>query len=157
MKSTSFKEQNIIFAENQDEYQSLPAFSDTENGAVTSCWEITDEEIEILKKTKKIYIRSLTFNQPLQPLFASVKRIDMFSRIGFQSGQKYIFHLHKITADGSTPKDGQLIKIIDFEQADDKSTKVFYSLLNGNNEAAHSSLFFYNDSEMAMNLELIED
>ena len=99
MKAIPFKEQNVVYAENQDEYQSLPAFSDTENGTVTSCWELTDEEFKILKKTKKLYIRSLTFNQPLQPLFASAKRSDIFCRLGFTTGQKYIFHQHSLLPD----------------------------------------------------------
>ena len=155
MKSISFKEQNTVFAENQEEYQNLPAFNDTDHGTVTSCWELSDEEIEILIKTKKLYVRSMTFNNPLQPLFLSVKRSDIFAKVGFQTDQKYIFHQHSIISDGTTPDDGQVIKITNFQE-DEIGTKVFYFLIDGNKEIEHETLFFYNDSEMAMNLELIE-
>ena len=67
MKIIKMKEQNCTYAENQPEYLPLPAHR-SEEGIVTSCWELSDEEMEILLKTKKIYLQVLTFNKPLQPV-----------------------------------------------------------------------------------------
>ena len=42
MKPIKFKEQNTTFAENQPEYQQLPAFkNDSLQGEVISCWKLT--------------------------------------------------------------------------------------------------------------------
>ncbi|OGU55427.1 MAG: hypothetical protein A2V66_16760 [Ignavibacteria bacterium RBG_13_36_8] len=71
MKPIKFKGSNIVFAENQPEYLSLPAHK-AEGGTVTSCWGLTfRERIKILLKGK-LYFSVLTFNQPLQPQLPSV-------------------------------------------------------------------------------------
>ena len=66
MKPISFKSQNIIFAEHQDEYLSLPAHR-TGDGIVTSCWGMTWKERFCVLFTGKIYTQLLTFNTPLTP------------------------------------------------------------------------------------------
>ena len=69
-----FEQQNVVFAENQEEYLPLPArVYRNEVGEVVSCWEFTDEEIELIIKNKCVYISSMTFNQPLQPLRVTAK------------------------------------------------------------------------------------
>jgi len=67
MKPVKFDEQNMVFGENQKEYGDLPAFRDRE-GQVITCWELEDGELEQIQKTGKVYLRQLTFNQPLQPV-----------------------------------------------------------------------------------------
>lgn len=67
MKPIEFPEQNVIFAKDQPEYQPLPAHKD-ELGIVTTCWELSPEERQILISNGKIYLQLMTFNQPLQPV-----------------------------------------------------------------------------------------
>lgn len=70
MKPIKFEQSNIVFGENQqEEYIPLPAHhaKDT-SGTVTTCWELSPEEIEQVKKEGKIYLRMLTFYSPLQPV-----------------------------------------------------------------------------------------
>ncbi|RKT01084.1 hypothetical protein [Chryseobacterium defluvii] len=78
MKAIEFKEQNVVFAENQPEYLSLPAFK-SEEGDVVTCWELSDEEIEKIKETKNIFLAIKTFNHPLQPIFITVDRKELFT------------------------------------------------------------------------------
>jgi len=69
MKPIKFKQSNVTYAENQEEYQDLPAHHAGDiQGTVTSCWELTPEEIDQVKESGKIYLQLLTFNSPLQPI-----------------------------------------------------------------------------------------
>jgi hypothetical protein len=67
MKAVEFREQNKIYAKDQAEYKKLPVHYKV-NGECISCWELTDEEIDIIRETKRVYVSQLTFNAPLQPL-----------------------------------------------------------------------------------------
>jgi hypothetical protein len=62
-----FPGRNVIFAENQPEYNPLPAIRN-EDGEVIICFGIDAVDLERIKQTKCIYLKVLTFNQPLQPL-----------------------------------------------------------------------------------------
>tara|TARA_R110002020_G_scaffold475112_1_gene708608 strand:+ start:4485 stop:4745 length:261 start_codon:yes stop_codon:yes gene_type:complete len=75
MKPVSFKGQNVVFAKDQPEYQPLPALK-MPDGEVITCWELSDQEIEDVTKTKRIYLQQLTFNQPLQPVIIHVNLED---------------------------------------------------------------------------------
>lgn len=65
-KITDNLETNVVIAEHQDEYNSLPAHV-TYTGVVAFAYELSDEEIEQIKKTKRVYVSMLTFGNPLQP------------------------------------------------------------------------------------------
>lgn len=73
MTPVKFKGHNVVFAENQPEYNSLPAHVDTENGVVVTCWELTENEREAFLKDGRIYLQQITFNQPLQPILPTVE------------------------------------------------------------------------------------
>lgn len=76
MKPIPFEGQNVVIAENQDEYHSLPAFIDQRQGCVTFCYELTlDERIEVMNNGK-VWVRLLTFNNPMQPIAMSIKKED---------------------------------------------------------------------------------
>jgi hypothetical protein len=80
MKAIKFKHQNIVFAENQPEYQQLPALKlDTKEGQVISCWKLNFLERVIILFTGKMWVSLMTFNKPLTPTFLSVKRKDVYS------------------------------------------------------------------------------
>lgn len=80
MKAITFSQVNLNWAENQDEYNTLPAYvggndeNDTEKGNISSvhCFELTDTEVANIVVNKKIWHRAATFGGSLQPfnLFA---------------------------------------------------------------------------------------
>lgn len=67
MSPIEFEGCNVVYAKYQPEYLSLPAKIDPE-GNVTTCWELSDEEIKLLIETKKLFIDMMTFNKPLMPI-----------------------------------------------------------------------------------------
>lgn len=72
MKPIKFKGHNVTFAENQKEYQPLPALKvPSPEGQVIFCMELEDEEILDLVRTGHLWIGVLTFNNPLQPIMLS--------------------------------------------------------------------------------------
>ncbi len=71
MIAKEFPQQNIVIAENQDEYNSLPALV-SEDGAVTCCFQLDEAEIKQVKETGEIWLTVLTFGRPLQPINTSV-------------------------------------------------------------------------------------
>lgn len=78
MKPVEFEGQNTVFAKDQPQYLPLPAHFDAD-GWVTSCWGLSDEEVAKIISTKKLWMTSLTFKQPLQPFMITVDRPDHIS------------------------------------------------------------------------------
>lgn len=72
MKPIETKETNCTYAEHQPEYLPLPAHRD-EKGIVTTCWELSFEELAEICLTKKIYLQTLTFCKPYQPVKMTVE------------------------------------------------------------------------------------
>lgn len=73
MNPVKFEGVNVQFADEQPEYNALPALHrKDENGTVVTAWQLSDEELEQLRKTKTIYLQVLTFYKPLQPVFLTV-------------------------------------------------------------------------------------
>jgi len=71
MKSVEFKEVNVRIAEDQPEYETLPAFHNKDEGSITFCFELDPDELEQVGKTGRIFIKQLTFNNPMQPIAGS--------------------------------------------------------------------------------------
>ncbi len=67
MKPIEFPGHNVVMGKNQPEYLPLPALK-MPDGEVITCWELTDEELEKVKESHRIYLSQLTFNRPLQPV-----------------------------------------------------------------------------------------
>ena len=67
-----FEQCNTVYAKDQPEYQPLPAYK-SPSGTVVSCWELTEEDIQRIIRTRKLYISMLTFNQPLQPILPTTE------------------------------------------------------------------------------------
>lgn len=63
----------VIYAEDQPEYIQLPAirFPGTE-GLVVTRWTFTNEERDAIDAGADLFLGTMTFNQPLQPLILSV-------------------------------------------------------------------------------------
>ena len=65
MSPERFAESNTTFAESQPEYIPLPAWTDGRE--VISCWRLTWRERVVLLLGGRLWHRTLTFGQPLQP------------------------------------------------------------------------------------------
>jgi len=77
MKPIEFKGHNVVFGKDQPEYQPLPALR-LEDGTVITCWELSEEDLEKIRLSKKIYLEQLTFNRPLQPILLKSNLEDGF-------------------------------------------------------------------------------
>lgn len=71
-------EKNV--SERQPQYQTIPALPIESElpGTILTRWEITDEELEVLRETRSIYLYVATFNNPLQPVYLTVKTPNVF-------------------------------------------------------------------------------
>lgn len=68
MKPIEFEGSNCVYAEEQEEYLSLPAYKHGDNqGSVSACWKVTFREKLKILFTGKIYITLLSFGKPLTP------------------------------------------------------------------------------------------
>lgn len=77
MKAIKFKEQNVVFAENQPEYLPLPAYKE-DSGEVIFCESLSfSERIRVLFTGKIIWVSLLTFNKPLTSSFFTTKKSDV--------------------------------------------------------------------------------
>ena len=76
MKPVAFVGHNIVFAEDQPEYQSLPAYKSLSDpqGRALFCWHFTLRERLQLLLHGRVWHEVLTFNKPLQPQRLSVKK-----------------------------------------------------------------------------------
>lgn len=80
MKPIKFKHQNTVFAENQNEYISLPALKlDTPKGEVVTCWRLSFRERITVLFSGKIWMCLWSFNKPLTPSMLSVDRKELYS------------------------------------------------------------------------------
>jgi len=73
MKPIEFTESMYVLAapKNQEkEVDPLPVYSDKQK--CISCWELTDEEIEIIKKTKRVYLGVLS-GKTQPPVFLTIQ------------------------------------------------------------------------------------
>ena len=81
MKPIEFKDQNVVFAKDQPEYQPLPALRlSTPEGEVISCWKMSFKERLKVLFTGKVWLSLMSFNKPLTPSFMSVNRKDVYSK-----------------------------------------------------------------------------
>jgi len=85
MKPVPFKEQTHIIAENQEPYLPLPALIESD-GNILTCWKLSFVERLAILFSGRVWIQTLTFHKPLQPIQASVKNpIRNFSMWGILS------------------------------------------------------------------------
>lgn len=79
MKAIDFPEVNTRIAENQPQYETIPAHvAGNEEGEVTMCFELSDEERKQVAETGCIWLSFLTFNQPFQPIHCSCLKPEQF-------------------------------------------------------------------------------
>ena len=72
MKAIEFEGHNVKIAENQPEYETLPALLNKQEGSMTFCFELDAVELEQVKKTGKIWLKQLTFGRAMQPIAGTI-------------------------------------------------------------------------------------
>lgn len=80
MKPIKFDGANAVFGANQPEYQPLPAerVGNPYVGQIITCWELSPDELEKIKETGQIWLSTLTFRNPLQPVFLSAEKPGVY-------------------------------------------------------------------------------
>jgi len=82
MKPIKFEEANVVFGAEQDEYNNLPAHRTSDNVvAVTSCWQLTDEELAVINETKCIWNSQWTFGNPYSPTLLTVNKEEVIEEV----------------------------------------------------------------------------
>lgn len=66
MTPIDFPECNTVYAKDQPQYLPLPTYR-APDGEVISCWQLSWRECFRLLLTRRLWLRQLTFNTPLQP------------------------------------------------------------------------------------------
>lgn len=61
---------NVEIAKDSQIYNAIP--SNVCNGIVAYSFELSDRDIELINKNRKIYLLSVTFGQPMQPMNISL-------------------------------------------------------------------------------------
>lgn len=71
MRPVTFPESTHVLAKDQQEYLPLPVHRQRD-GLVVSCWRLTWRERLKLFLTGRLWLMTLTYNAPLQPLAPQV-------------------------------------------------------------------------------------
>lgn len=79
MRPIKFKEQNVVFAKDQSQYQNLPAFREEGGGGnVISCWKFTFWERVRILFGANLWVNLMMFGKPLTPSLFTIKKSDVF-------------------------------------------------------------------------------
>ncbi len=77
MIAKEFEEVNVHIAENQKEYATLPSFFNAEDGTVTMCFELSDDEKNRLHATNELWFKVYTGGKPMQPIALSTNKEEI--------------------------------------------------------------------------------
>ncbi len=77
MKPGEFPEVNLRIAENQPEFVTLPANYNKQTGAIVYCFELTQQEAEVVMAEKRIYFKQMIGKGPMQPIHPSVLKEEL--------------------------------------------------------------------------------
>lgn len=77
MKAKEFLGHNMKIAEDQPEYETLPAFV-APDGTIVVCFQASEEERKKIAETGEVWLQIATFNEPLQPIYMSAHREEVF-------------------------------------------------------------------------------
>lgn len=161
MKAVEFDEQSHKIAEDQPEYETLPALIDVEQGVVISCWQLSEAELQEINKTGLIWVSQMNFNEPLQPISITVFKGDAIVYKGgkldeekFEVGQKY--KVLKDYKDAACPSENSIIEIIEIGKTSENRKLIRYKMIEGN-EALSGKSYFLENSILANELFLCLD
>lgn len=78
MKPIDFEERNVIYAKDQPQYMSLPAYkNETKEGEVVSCWNLSFWERLRVLISGKIWLSLMSFNNPLTPSYLTTDKSEV--------------------------------------------------------------------------------
>lgn len=77
MKSVTFNEATNKIAEHQDEFQTVHSQFQPGDKSVNICWELEDEEIEEIIKSKKIWYKQVIGDRNMNPMLISTKKDEI--------------------------------------------------------------------------------
>lgn len=81
MKSVKFKDANVTFAENQDEYNQLPALRlYDKNDTIITCVGLSFKERLKVLFTGRIWMSEMNFRRALTPRFFSVDQDEVYTK-----------------------------------------------------------------------------
>lgn len=80
MTAIEFPEVNAHMGKGQEEYETLPAFFNSDDGSVTFCFQLNKEELEEINKTGCIYFKQVTFGKAMQPVCMSTQKEDLIQQ-----------------------------------------------------------------------------
>ena len=79
MEPIKFNEANTVYGKGKENlYEALHALI-FDDGKVVTCWKLSFKDILRIIFTKKLWLCVATFNNPLQPLFMSTNKRDIFT------------------------------------------------------------------------------
>lgn len=79
MIAIEFPEVNAHMGKGQEEYETLPAFFNRQEGSVTFCFQLNKEELEEVNRTGVIYFKQMTFGKPMQPVAMSTQKEELIT------------------------------------------------------------------------------
>lgn len=76
MKTKEFPEVNVRIAEKQEEFSTLPAYYNNEEGSITYGFKLTPEEIERVLENGEIWVKQITYGNAMQPVVIDFSKED---------------------------------------------------------------------------------
>ena len=67
---------NIVMGEGQSHVLPCPAYRDEKTGEIIVAFELTDEEVDAIVKTKTVMLKQYTYGGPMQPIQLWVHDVD---------------------------------------------------------------------------------
>ncbi len=77
MKAVEFEEVNLRIAEHQEEFITLPVFHNPDEGSITFCFKLTQDEVNRIRATDEIWFKMYTSNRPMQPIMLSTNKEEL--------------------------------------------------------------------------------
>ena len=77
MIAVEFDEVNVRIAENQPEFETLPAHHNPKDGSVTFCFQLNKEELAEIAKTGKVFFKQIVGPNKMQPISMSTLKSDL--------------------------------------------------------------------------------
>jgi len=77
MKAIEFPEVNLRIAESQEQFETLPAYHNEEEGSITICFKLSIDEINRLRATDELWFKIKTGNESMHPIMLSTNKEDL--------------------------------------------------------------------------------
>lgn len=134
MKAIEFEGHNVKIAEDQPEYETLPALFNKQEGSMTFCFKLDEQELKQVKKTGRIWIKQLTFGNNFQPIASSCLKETLlksperiFLRVAKEDSAQGLWYDQKGNFTGLIHNEFDFCKNSELKMPFDKNTVGFLS------------------------------